>query len=175
MLGKTVYVFHNNISYILALKTPWFSYENVSLQYHCEEHLLQNKLLQSHWPGAVWCSPCMYMTFSATENEMRWHSLFTTMLVNNFSRIFVKCFICLSGETPKRPREGFPFAAANAGKDEDTPEKRRWRLLWQEQHREQQREDAENKAGARGVDDERSSEQPAEIRSHRLVREVPAE
>ena len=54
---------------------------------------------------------------------------FTTILVKIFSRIFVKCFICLSGETPKRPREGFPFAAANAGKDEDTPEKRRWRLL----------------------------------------------
>ena len=52
---------------------------------------------------------------------------FTTILVNIFSRIFVKCFICLSGETPKRPGEGFPFAAANAGKDEDTPEK--WRRL----------------------------------------------
>ena len=36
---------------------------------------------------------------------------------------------CLSGEAPKRPREGFPFATANAGKDEDTPEKWRWRLL----------------------------------------------
>ena len=55
-------------------KFPWWKYDNTTVEWG-------RKLVAcSSGHGAVWCSPCMYMTFSATENEMRWQSLVLTSL-----------------------------------------------------------------------------------------------
>ena len=43
--------------------------------------------------GAVCCSPCMYMTFSATENEMKWHSLLRTVVISLWPSLLLRLFI----------------------------------------------------------------------------------